>query len=99
MLTWTMRSTPAFLAAVEQDERIAHGVGVLEEAMVESHPIGVVEDRHALEVFGQPVRPVEIEGERPDAVAKGICPRQRVGERDDRVPLRGEGRWAMYFPE
>ena len=69
----------------EERERVAHRVGVLEEAMIESYPIRVVQHGHALEVFGQPIRPVELQRQRPDAVAERIGPAERVRERHNRV--------------
>ena len=86
------------LGGREQSERVAHGVGVGEQAMVEPHPVGVVEDRAPRQVLRQQVRLVEMEGKRPDAVAERIGPARRVGQRDDRCPA-SSSRWAMYLPE
>ena len=72
MLTWTIRWTPACLAASKRVSVLLHGVGVLEQAVIEPHPVGVVEDRDALQVLGQEIRLVEMERERLDAVAKRI---------------------------
>ena len=70
----------------EERKRVADGVGVPEKAMIESHPIRVVQNGYALKVFGQQVRPVERQRERPDAVAKRIGPTGGVGEGYYRVP-------------
>jgi hypothetical protein len=59
---------------LEKNQRVPNGVGVLEQSMIEAHPVGVVEDRHALQVPDEPVRLLEVEGIRLDPVAEGVGP-------------------------
>ena len=72
MLTWTIRWTPACLGRLKQDQRVPHGVGVLEQPVVEPHPVRVVEDRNAAELLRQSIRLVEVKRKRLDAVAEGV---------------------------
>jgi hypothetical protein len=76
-----------FPGGLEESEGILHGIGVLEEAVVEPHPVGVVENRHAFQLLGQDFRLVEMERERFDPVAKGIRSGQGVGQGNDRVSI------------
>ena len=63
----------SFLGCVEESERIPYGIGVLEEGVVEAHPIGVVKDRHAPQMVYQQIRLIEMERKRLDAVVGGIA--------------------------
>jgi hypothetical protein len=57
---------------VEESEGVSHGIGMLELAVIESHPVGVVEDRDALQVLGQETGLVEMERVRLDAISERI---------------------------
>ena len=58
-----------------------------EQAMVEPHPVGVVEHRTPRERLGQPVRSSKWNGHRADLLAERVGPPGRVGQRDDRLAL------------
>ena len=86
MLTWTMRDARP-PCRLEESLRVAHGVGVLEQAMIESHPVGVVEHRDAAELPDEQIRLVEVERKCLDAIAEGVFAGKRVGQRDDGLPF------------
>ena len=76
MLMWTTRCTPAFLGSFEKSEGILHGIGVFEQAVIKSHPVGVVENRDAFPVVGQELWMVEMERECLDSITERIQPGQ-----------------------
>ena len=47
-----------FPGGLEEGEGVLHGVGVLEQAVVEPHPVRIVEDRDALQMLSQEPRVV-----------------------------------------
>ena len=63
------------------------GIGVLEQTVVEPHPVGVIENGYALQLFSEEIGLIEMEEKRLDAVAERIGSGQGIRERDDSLPL------------
>ena len=72
MLTWTIRADAGPLGGLEQRRVFSHRLGVAERAVVEPHPVGVVEHCGAAQRLGQPFRLVEMVRQRLHAAPNGF---------------------------
>src|SRR5450759_1860462 len=75
-----------FPCGVEESEGVPHGIGVRELAVVEANPVGVVEDRDALQVLGQESGLIKIEMVWLDAISERIRSGHRIGQ-GDHIPV------------